>query len=395
MPVRVWKALTRLMSDLDYMARALALAARGKGYTSPNPCVGAVVVKDGRIIGQGFHPKAGGPHAEVVAIDDAAARAPEKLANATIYVTLEPCNHFGKTPPCTHKILNAGISRVVVACKDPNPSVAGGGIEFLREKGLGVESGLMAQEALTLIEDFVWTVQNEKTPFVTLKCAATLDGYIATRTGDSQWITSGASRNFGHQLRHQNDAILIGSGTLHGDDPSLTARIEGKQARDPARVILDTRLTIKEDAKIVVQKSSAPTIIAMGPDCDPGKVQRLRDRGAQVLECRVSENLLDLHDLMIRLRQLSVTSLLIEGGGRVAASALAAGIVNKVCYFLAPKIMGGNDGIPVFRGVGPEKIGDVFELARVSTRRFGSDMLVTGYIEPRNRVVDNGHNRER
>ena len=376
------------MTDSDYMAKALELAARGKGYTSPNPCVGAVVVKDGQIIGQGFHAKAGGPHAEVVAIDDAAARAPEKLTNATIYVTLEPCNHFGKTPPCTRKILEAGIARVVVACKDPNPNVSGGGIEFLREKGLGVVSGLMEQEALILIEDFVWNVQNEKTPFVTLKCAATLDGYIATRTGDSQWITSGASRNFGHELRHQNDAILIGTGTLHGDDPSLTARIEGKQARDPARIILDTRLAIKEDAKLVVQKSSAPTIIVTGRNCDPGKIQRLKDRGSQVLECRVSENLLDLNDLMIKLRSLSIRSLLIEGGGRVAASALAAGIVNKVCYFLAPKIMGGNDGIPVFNGSGPEKIKNVFELARVSTRQFGSDMLVTGYIETQNRLVD-------
>lgn len=378
------------MTDPDYMARALELAARGKGYTSPNPCVGAVVVKDGQIIGQGFHPKAGGPHAEVVAIDDAAARCPEKLANATIYVTLEPCNHFGKTPPCTHKILNAGISRVVVACKDPNPNVAGGGIEFLRKKGLEVVSGLMAQEALTLIEDFVWNVQHTHTPFVTLKCAATLDGYIATRTGDSQWITSGASRNFGHELRHQNDAILIGSGTLHADDPSLTARIEGKQSRDPARIILDTRLTIKEDAKIVIQQSGAPTIIVMGPDCDSAKIRRLKDRGVQVLECRVLENMLDLNDLMIKLRKLSVTSLLIEGGGRVAASALAAGIVNKVCYFLAPKIMGSNDGIPVFNGPGPEKIKDVFELARVTTRHFGSDILVTGYIEPRNMPVGNG-----
>lgn len=389
MPSRAWKTLLRQMNDLDYMARALELAARGKGYTSPNPCVGAVVVKNGQIIGQGFHAKAGGPHAEVVAIDDAAAKNPEKLANATIYVTLEPCNHFGKTPPCTHKILNAGIGRVVVACKDPNP-VAGGGIEFLRENGLDVVSGLLEQEALTLIEDFVWNVQNHKTPFVTLKCAATLDGYIATRTGDSQWITSSASRNFGHELRHQNDAILIGAGTLHGDDPSLTARIEGKQTRDPARIILDTRLTIQENAKVVVQNSNAPTIIVTGPGCDPGKIQRLKDKGAHILECRVCENLLDLNDLMIRLRELSITSLLIEGGGRVAASALAAGIVNKVCYFLAPKIMGGNDGIPVFNGSGPEKIKDVFELVRVSTRPFASDMLITGYIESQNRLIDGG-----
>ncbi|WP_321491642.1 bifunctional diaminohydroxyphosphoribosylaminopyrimidine deaminase/5-amino-6-(5-phosphoribosylamino)uracil reductase RibD [uncultured Desulfobacter sp.] len=371
------------MTDLQFMARALELAARGKGYTSPNPCVGAVVVKDGQIIGQGFHVKAGGPHAEVVAIDDVASNAPGKLKNATIYVTLEPCNHFGKTPPCTHKILNAGIGRVVVACKDPNP-VAGGGIEFLREKGLEVVCGLMEQEALTLIEDFVWNVQNKKLPFVTLKCAATLDGYIATRTGDSQWITSETSRKFGHELRHVNDAILIGSGTLHADNPSLTARIEGRQTRDPARIILDSRLTIREDAKVVIQQSNAPTIVVTGPNCDPGKILRLKERGVQILECRISENLLDLNDLMIKLRNLSVTSLLIEGGGHVAASALAAGIVNKVCYFLAPKIMGGNDGIPVFNGPGPEKIKEVFELARVTTRQFGSDILVTGYIEAQN-----------
>ncbi|WP_321416411.1 bifunctional diaminohydroxyphosphoribosylaminopyrimidine deaminase/5-amino-6-(5-phosphoribosylamino)uracil reductase RibD [uncultured Desulfobacter sp.] len=377
------------MTDSDYMARALELAARGKGYTSPNPCVGALVVKDDQIIGQGFHSKAGGPHAEVVAINDAAARHPEKLADSTIYVTLEPCNHFGKTPPCTHKILNAGICRVVVACKDPNP-VARGGIEFLRENGLEVVSGVMEQTGLTLIEDFVWNVQNDTTPFVTLKCAATLDGYIATKTGDSQWITSQASRNFGHELRHQNDAILIGSGTLHGDDPSLTARIEGKQTRDPARIILDTRLTIRENAKVVVQKSTAPTIIVTGPDGDSAKIRRLQEKGVQVLECPVFENLLDLNDLMIRLRKLSITSLLVEGGGRVAASALAAGIVNKICYFLAPKILGGNDGIPVFSGAGPKKIKDVFELARVTTRKFGSDMLLTGYIEQQNRLGNGG-----
>lgn len=388
MPGRAWKVPSKVMTDSDYMAMVLALAARGKGYTSPNPCVGALVVKNGRIIGQGFHPKAGGPHAEVVAIDDAAAKHPEKLVDSTIYVSLEPCNHFGKTPPCTHKILTAGIRRVVVACKDPNP-VAGGGIEFLRENGLEVVSGVMEQEALSLIEDFVWNVRND-TPFVTLKCAATLDGYIATRTGDSQWITSRESRNFGHELRHQHDAILVGSGTLHGDDPSLTARVEGKQTRDPARIILDTRLKIRENAKVVGQKSTAPTIIVTGPDCDPDKIQRLKDKDIRFLECRVLENLLDLNDLMIKLKKLSVTSLLIEGGGRVAASALAAGIVNKICYFLAPKIMGGNDGIPVFKGSGPERIKDVFELARVTTRQFGSDMLISGYIERQNRSGNGG-----
>ena len=370
------------MTDRDFMAKALALAAQGKGYTSPNPCVGAVVVKDGKIIGKGFHPKAGGPHAEVVAIDDAASRSPEKLLGATIYVTLEPCNHFGKTPPCTRKILEAGISRVVVACKDPNPKVRGGGIEFLKEKGLDVVSGVMEAQARDLIEDFIWYTQDYKSPFVTLKCAATLDGYIATRTGDSQWITGSSARLFGHQLRHENDAILIGSGTLHADNPSLTARIPGKQTRDPARIILDSTLRVKEDATVIVQNSLAPTIIVTAPNANPEKAARLMDQGVQILECPQKENLLDLNDLMIKLKELCITSLLIEGGGQVAASALLAGIVNKVCYFVAPKILGGNDGIPVFKGPGPEKINQVFELNRLATRQLDKDILVTGYLGP-------------
>ncbi len=368
------------MTDHDFMAKALALAAQGKGYTSPNPCVGAVVVKDGQIIGQGFHPKAGGPHAEVVAIDDAAAHAPEKLTGSTIYVTLEPCNHFGKTPPCTHKILQAGIRRVVVACKDPNPNVLGGGSDFLKEKGVEVVSGILEAQARDLIEEFIWYTLNNKSAFVTLKCAATLDGYIATRTGDSQWITGPAARQFGHELRHENDAILIGSGTLHADNPSLTARVPGKQTRDPARIILDSRLSVREDAKVIVQASGSPTIIVTAPDPDPEKVTRLKKRGVQIVECRQKENLLDLNDLMIKLKGLSITSILVEGGGKVAASALSAGIVNKVCFFLAPKILGGNDGIPVFKGRGPEKIDEVFELARVATRHLDRDILITGYL---------------
>jgi len=379
------------MTDTSYMALALELAAKGKGFTSPNPCVGAVVVKDGEIIGRGFHPKAGGPHAEVVAIDNAAAFAPDRLAGADIYVTLEPCNHFGKTPPCTHKILSAGISRVVVACKDPNP-VASGGIEFLRENGVSVETGILEDEARTLIEAFIWYNQNNKTPFVTLKCAATLDGHIATRAGDSQWITNEESRGFGHRLRHEADAILIGSGTLHADNPSLTARIQGEDTVDPIRVLLDTRLTIPEDARVLVNDSKAPAIIVTGPDGDlPGnqdKVKRLVDKGIQIVRVNLVEGKLDLNELMIKLGTMSISSILIEGGGHVAASALRSGIVNKVCYFLAPKFLGGNDGIPVFSGRGPEKIKDAFELSRVTTRFFGSDILMTGYLE--NRTITGG-----
>ncbi len=363
------------------MEKALALAARGKGFTSPNPCVGAVVVKDGQIIGEGFHQKAGQPHAEVNAIDDAAKRNPAKLAGATIYVTLEPCNHFGKTPPCTHKILNAGISRVVVGCTDPNPTVSGGGIRFLEEKGLEVESGVLKAQAQTLIEDFIWTIQNDHDPFVTLKCATTLDGQIATRTKDSQWITGPEARQAGHELRHTHDAILIGSGTLHADNPSLTARIPGRQTKDPLRIVLDTRLTIDPKAKVINPSSSAGVIVAAGPDADPLKAKLLEDQGVQVILLGMDEERLDLKDLMIKLNQMSVSSLLIEGGGCVAASALKSGIVNKVCWFVAPKFMGANDGIPVFMGAGPEHIRDAFALDRVSYKTVGADMMVTGYLD--------------
>ncbi|MCG8632993.1 MAG: bifunctional diaminohydroxyphosphoribosylaminopyrimidine deaminase/5-amino-6-(5-phosphoribosylamino)uracil reductase RibD [Desulfobacterales bacterium] len=369
------------MTDNEYMQLALDLAAKGKGFTSPNPSVGAVVVKNGQIIGRGFHPRAGGPHAEVVAIDDALANAPDQVRGASIYVTLEPCNHFGKTPPCTHKILNAGITSVFVGCKDPNPNVSGGGIEFLREKGVEVCAGILEAEARTLIEDFIWCARNNRDPFVILKCAATLDGHIATRTGDSKWITNEKSRQFGHRLRHEVDAILIGSGTLHGDDPSLTARVEGQATVDPVRVVLDTRLSVKEDARVITQESSAPTILVTGPDAPSEKKKRLLEKGIKFIQVDLKDGGLDLNQVMIKLGHMSVGSVLIEGGGKVAASALKAGIVNKVCYFVAPKFLGSNDGIPVFNGTGPEQIKDAFVLDRVSTRLFGTDVLVTGYLD--------------
>lgn len=366
------------MTDLEYMNLALSLARKGKGFTSPNPCVGAVVVKDGEIVGRGYHHAAGMPHAEVEAIDDAAGN----TEGATIYVTLEPCNHFGKTPPCTHKILNAGITRVVVACKDPNPFVSGGGIQFLKDKGLEVESGLLEEEAETLIEDFIWYTREDKRPFVILKSAATLDGRIATSTGDSKWITNAASRAWGHGIRHEVDAILIGSGTLHADDPSLTCRLEGRQSKDPMRVILDRRLTIDPDAKVVTQTSDAPTLIVTGPDADFEKRKVLEEKGIQIMEVPLKNGALDLEQVVIKLGQMSVLSLLIEGGGQVASSALKAGIVNKVLYFMAPKFLGGSDGVPVFGGSGPKKIADAFHLDRVRLHTLEGDILVEGYLKP-------------
>lgn len=356
------------------MQLALALAARGKGFTSPNPCVGAVVVKNGEVVGQGWHRAFGADHAEVMAIDDAGGAA----RDADLFVTLEPCNHFGKTPPCTHKILASGIRRVVAACPDPNPKAAGG-LSFLSQNGVDVSCGLLQEQAETLIEDFLWYVRHH-TPFVILKCAATLDGRIATSTGESQWITCEESRAFGHEIRGQVDAILVGSGTLHADNPSLTCRIPGKQTRDPARVILDTRLTISEDANVIRQESTASTIVVTGPGVPADKKMRLLKKNVQVVEVGLKNNRLDLQQLVVTLGDMSMTSLLVEGGGTVAASVLSAGIVNKLVYFLAPRLLGGSDGKAVFEGKGAEKLTDAVTLERMSVTRIGADILVQGYI---------------
>ncbi|RLB89602.1 MAG: bifunctional diaminohydroxyphosphoribosylaminopyrimidine deaminase/5-amino-6-(5-phosphoribosylamino)uracil reductase RibD [Deltaproteobacteria bacterium] len=373
------------MTDHDHMQNALSLALKGKGFTSPNPCVGAVVVKNGVVLGKGWHRAAGMAHAEVEAIEDAQknfpANTPPITQGATIYVTLEPCNHFGKTPPCTHKIINAGITRVVVGCKDPNPYVSGGGIRYLRENGIQVECGLLERETQTLIEAFIWYTQNKKLPFVILKCASTLDGRIATSTGDSQWITNETSRGQVHTLRNEVDAILIGSGTLHADNPSLTARIKNTQTRDPIRIILDSRLSIDETARVITQQSTANTILVVGPGASFEKRQRLEKMGAGVLEVPLKNGRLDLGQLMIKLGSMSIQSLLIEGGGKVAAAALKEGIVNKVLFFLAPKFLGGSDGVPVFDGKGPQKICDAFKLNQMTVERLEGDVLITGYLK--------------
>lgn len=363
------------MNEQSYMRQALTLAKKAKGFTSPNPCVGAVIVKNDKVVGQGFHRAAGRPHAEMEAITDAGSKA----ADATIYVTLEPCNHFGKTPPCTRAIIDAGIKKVVVGCKDPNPDVAGNGIQTLKDNNIEVVSGILEKEARTLIEDFIWFIRR-KTPFVILKCAATLDGRIATVTGDSKWITSSASRQYAHKIRNDVDAILVGSGTLHADNPSLTSRIENVKTRDPVRVILDTRLGINLDAGVLNQQSDAVTIIAAGPDINHEKKKKVEDKGARVLQLPLEGNKLDLHELMITLGRMSILSLLIEGGSVVAGTVLREQMVNKVMYFIAPKFIGGHDGFPVFDGQGVKLIQDAVTLQDVTTRRFDDDILVQGYI---------------
>ncbi|MEE4358789.1 MAG: bifunctional diaminohydroxyphosphoribosylaminopyrimidine deaminase/5-amino-6-(5-phosphoribosylamino)uracil reductase RibD [Desulfococcaceae bacterium] len=362
--------------DTVFMRYALELAEKGRGNTSPNPMVGAVLVKNGSISGRGYHGFVGGPHAEVNAINDAG----ENAKGADLYVTLEPCNHQGRTPPCTHKILESGIRRVFVAMNDPNPDVTGGGNAFLKEKGIPVVSGICEKEARIQNEVFVKYMRTKK-PFVLLKCAATLDGYIATRTGDAKWVSGEQSRAYVHELRHWLDGIMVGIGTVKSDNPSLTTRLEGKKGLDPTRIILDSQLSVSPDAKIFHQDSDAGNIIVCGDNVPRDRKKMISDLGARVITLPLKDGRTDPEQLMIRLGDMGITGLLIEGGSRVIASALKARIVDKIMFFYAPKILGGDDGFPICRGAGPERMAGSIPLRDMNIRRFGEDVMVEGYVD--------------
>ncbi|MFH1983842.1 MAG: bifunctional diaminohydroxyphosphoribosylaminopyrimidine deaminase/5-amino-6-(5-phosphoribosylamino)uracil reductase RibD [Pseudomonadota bacterium] len=366
------------MDDLEYMRMALTLADQGRGFTSPNPMVGAVVVRDGVVVGQGWHRRAGGPHAEVHALDDAG----EKARGGALYVTLEPCNHTGRTPPCTEKILASGVARVVVAMADPNPHVPGGGNAVLKARGLEVVCGVCEDQARRQNEVFVKHVTTGR-PFVVIKCAATLDGRIATRTGDARWVTGPAARAMVHRLRHELDAIMVGIGTVMADDPQLTTRLPeaaGIQGKDPVRVILDTHLKIAPSAQVLRLDSTAETLIICGDSVPARQRRQIARSGVQVLPVATAGGRIDLNALMGHLVDRGLTSVLIEGGARVLSSALASAIVDKALFFYAPKILGGDDGVPICSGPGPERMQDSIRLRDVSHHRIGDDILIAGYL---------------
>ncbi len=358
------------------MKMALDLAVKGRGFTSPNPMVGAVIVKDGIVVGSGYHEAVGKAHAEVNAIKDAG----DLAEGATLYVTLEPCNHHGRTPPCTEKIKDAGISRVVVAMKDPNPDVNGGGIDYLKKQGIDISSGLYEDRAARINEAFIKYARTKR-PFVIIKCAATLDGRIATRTGDSKWVSGEKSRMFVHRLRHAVDAIMVGIDTVKKDNPKLTTRLEEMKGSDPIRIILDTHLSISADAGILHLDSNSDTIIAVGASASKDRKAAIEKKGVQILESTVKDGLIDLDILIESLGGLGITSLLIEGGSRVIASSLAALIVDKVIFFYAPRILGGDDGVPVCSGAGPELMSESIPVKDINVRRFGDDVMIEGYID--------------
>jgi len=363
------------MDDLRFMQMALDAAARGRGFTSPNPMVGAVVVKDGTVVGEGYHQFAGGPHAEVYAIESAGGQA----RGATLYVNLEPCNHTGRTPPCTLKIVAAGIRRVVVGMQDPNPAVTGGGADFLKQRGVEVTLGVCEEAAEALNEVFTKYIRTRR-PFVIAKCAATLDGRIATRTGDSKWVTGEAARACVHEMRHAVDAILVGVGTVAADDPRLTTRIADRKVKDPVRVILDTHGRIPSSARVLGHASGAETIVVAGPAACADVQRRIAGKGVRVIEAATRDGRIDLAALMGQLGEMGITSILVEGGSRVLASAFRAGVVDKACFFFAPLISGGDDGVPICSGPGSDRMRDCIRLVRIRTRRFDDDVMIEGYV---------------
>lgn len=359
--------------DIEFMKLALREARKGIGRTSPNPAVGAVVVKNGKVVGKGYHRKAGTPHAEVNALDAAVG----KTKGSTLYVTLEPCNHTGRTPPCTKAILNSGIKRVVVGMLDPNPSVNGGGCDYLAGHGLSVSSGVLDKQCQEINRPFVKHITTGL-PWVIMKAGSSIDGRIATNTGHSSWITNEQSRLQVHRLRDRVDAIMIGIGTALADDPSLTTRLPNKRGRDPLRVILDTHLRLAPTAKMLQQDSSAETWVFCGSKSDDDKIRALEDAGATIKSVPVNENgQLDLKAVLAALGKAQITSVLVEGGSKVHGEFLRSGLADEAYIFVAPIFIGA-DGVPLISDIGVDAVQDSRKFKTVYTRRFGNDVLING-----------------
>jgi len=353
------------------MRLAIRLAKRAEGMTSPNPLVGAVIVRRGKVVGSGYHRKAGLPHAEVNALG----RAGRDARGATLYVTLEPCDHFGRTPPCTDAIIKSGIKRVVAAMKDPNPVNNGKGIKKLRRHGIEVTVGLMEEESRLMNRPYLKFI-TEKMPYVTIKIAETLDGKIATRTGDSRWITSDSARRYVHRLRGSADAVMVGAGTVVRDDPLLTARIPG--SRQPVRVVVDSRLRVPLNSKIFSGMKRSPVIIATTKKGKAAK--RFEGAGARLIFTRIKAGRVDIRDLLERLAGMGITSLMVEGGGELVAGFLEEGLADRVLFFIAPRIIGGRDAVTPVEGMGAARVADAIEVEEVRMKRFGRDILVEGTI---------------
>ncbi|MFT9493952.1 bifunctional diaminohydroxyphosphoribosylaminopyrimidine deaminase/5-amino-6-(5-phosphoribosylamino)uracil reductase RibD [Anaerosolibacter sp.] len=362
--------------ELKYMHRALLLARKGVGYTRPNPLVGAVIVKEDRIIGEGYHGIYGGPHAEINAFNNAT----EDVRGATMYVTLEPCSHYGKTPPCAHAIVEKGINKVVVAMVDPNPLVAGRGVDILKSNGIEVITGILEDEAKTLNEVFIKYI-TRGLPFCLLKTAMTLDGKIAAHTGDSRWITNKKSRGYVHELRHQYAGIMVGIGTVLADDPMLTTRLENGIGIDPVRIIVDSHGRIPLESRVLHLSSSAKTLIATTDQIPKEKLLALQSLGAEVILLPSIQGQVSLPDLTKALGERKLDSILLEGGSTLNYAALEAGIVDKVMAFISPKLLGGAHAKTPIGGQGKSLVRDAIQLKNISIHRFDEDILIEGYLD--------------
>lgn len=361
--------------DLDgrSMRLALRLALKGAGRTSPNPMVGAVLVRRGKVVGKGYHRRVGGDHAEIAALQQAG----QLARGATLYLNLEPCNHVGRTPACTDSLVRSGIKEVVVGMIDPNPLVSGRGIRRLRRAGVQVRVGLLEKECRRLNEAFIKYITH-RVPFVILKLAASLDGRIATATGESQWITGAAARRYVHGLRNRVDGVVVGVDTVLADNPKLTCRIPG--GRDPMRIVLDRRLRIRPSSTVLRQRGVEKTLVVTSTSASVRKAKAIEQTGARVLRLSGRGKGIPFASLLKTLGRMGLLSVMIEGGAAVAARALAEGAVDKVHLFYGPKIIGG-DGRSMVDSLGIRSMKRCKMISDVEITRFGQDLMVTGYLK--------------
>ncbi len=357
---------------LYFMKLAMKLALKAKGKTSPNPLVGAVVVKNGRIIGKGYHEKAGLFHAEVIALDEAGLKA----KGASLYVTLEPCAHFGKTPPCVDRIIKSQIKEVIVGMVDPNPLNNGRGIKILKQHKIKVRVGFLEDELKRINEAFI-KYMAKRMPFVVVKVAESLDGKIATSIGDSKWITSDKSRAYAHRLRQGYDAIMVGVNTILRDNPKLDAWFSKKQ---PIKVVVDSQLSIPEGANIFSKNSQVIIVTLPSLPGQETENRKILGEKAKILEVREKAGQINLKDAMKKLARLQITNLLVEGGGTLIGALFDEGLVDKILFFISPKIIGGKEAISSVMGKGAARIDKAIKLREVKLKRIGEDFLVEGYV---------------
>ncbi|MCX7842918.1 MAG: bifunctional diaminohydroxyphosphoribosylaminopyrimidine deaminase/5-amino-6-(5-phosphoribosylamino)uracil reductase RibD [Clostridia bacterium] len=359
-----------------HMRRAIELAKLGWGRTNPNPLVGAVIAKGEQTLSEGYHEALGRPHAEVAAISKAGC----SLEGSTMYVNLEPCCHYGRTPPCTKAIIEAGIKQVVIAMRDPNPKVSGRGVQILKDAGIMVVEGVLEYEAKMLNEIFVKYIKTQK-PFVIMKAAMTLDGKIATFCGDSKWVSGEGSRKHVHETRDRVAAVMIGINTVLADNPLLTTRLDGKNGKDCTKIIVDSCGRIPLDCNIFSGRSLAGIILATTSRISAEKESMLIQRGVRIIKLEDSKGRVDLVGLMDELGRLGLDSVLLEGGGELNASALETAIVDKIMFFIAPKIIGGKNAKTPVEGEGIKNMDDALRLKEISVKMLGNDMLYEAYVD--------------